>query len=81
MATKLSPFLIRPSGAPSPRGKVFPQNPQSFKQQATSKNYFLAFWARDFVPTKVLESSEYWMYCGLFKTHCWGKRSVQNPKG
>ena len=25
MATKLSPFLIRPCGAPSPRGKVFPQ--------------------------------------------------------
>ena len=25
MATKLSPFLIRPYGAPSPRGKVFSQ--------------------------------------------------------
>ena len=52
-----------------------------FIQQATSKNYFLVFWARDFVPTKVLESPEYLVYCGLFKTHCWDKRSVQNPKG
>ena len=51
------------------------------KHQATSKNYFLCFWARDFVPTKVLESPEYFVYCGLFKTHCWGKRSVQKPKG
>ena len=47
---------------------------------ATSKNYFLVFWARDFVSTKVLESPEYLVYCRLFKPHCWDKRSVQNPK-
>ena len=48
---------------------------------ATSKNYFLRFWARDFVLTKVLKIPEYFVYCGIFKTHCEGKRSVQNPKG
>ena len=48
---------------------------------ATSKNYFLRFWTRDFVLTKVLEIPEYFVYCGIFKRHCEGKRSAQNPKG
>ena len=48
---------------------------------ATSKNYFLMVWARDFVLTKVLEIPEYFVYCGIFKTHCQGKRSVQTAKG
>ena len=60
---------------PHVKGKVY------YEVMATSKNYFLVFWARDFVPTKVLESPEYLVYCGLFKTHCWGKRSAQNPIG
>ena len=47
---------------------------------ATSKNYFLRFWARDFALTKVLKIPEYWMYCGIFKTHCESKRSAQKPK-
>lgn len=37
---------------------------------ATSKNYFLVFWARDFVLTEVLEISEYFVYCEITKTHC-----------
>ena len=52
-----------------------------FKQQATSKNCFLRFWARDFVLTKVLKIPEYFVYCGVFKAHCQGKRSVQTAKG
>ena len=51
-----------------------------YPEQATSKNYFLRFWARDFVLAKVLKIPEYWMYCGIFKTNCEGKRSVQKPK-
>ena len=54
---------------------------QTYKQQATSKNYFLRFWTRDFVSTKVTKSPEYLVYCGLLETLCWSKRSVQNPKG
>ena len=63
---------IADSLSPAPAVAIF---------QATSKNYFLRFWARDFVLTKVLEIPEYFVYCGIFKTHCEGKRSVQNPKG
>ena len=48
---------------------------------ATSKNYFLRFWPRDFVLTKVLEIPEYWMYCGIFNANFEGERSGQNPKG
>ncbi|MCI6957949.1 MAG: hypothetical protein MR763_11490, partial [Clostridiales bacterium] len=48
---------------------------------ATSKNYFLVFWARDFASTKVSKSPEYLVYCGLLETHCWSKRSAHNPKG
>ena len=40
------------------------------ENQATSKNYFLMVWARDFVLTKVLKIPEYFVYCGVFKTHC-----------
>ena len=40
------------------------------KQLATSKNYFLMVWARDFVLTKVLKIPEYFVYCGVFKTLC-----------
>ena len=36
---------------------------------ATSKNYFLMVWVRDFVLTKVLEIPEYFVYCGVFKTN------------
>ena len=48
---------------------------------ATSKNYFLMVWARDFVLTKVLKIPEYFVYCGVFKMNCQGKRSVQTAKG
>ncbi|MCI6956554.1 MAG: hypothetical protein MR763_04280, partial [Clostridiales bacterium] len=54
---------------------------ENCKHQATSKNYFLCFWARDFVPTKVLESPEYFVYCGLFKTHAPAKDPSKNQKG
>ena len=48
---------------------------------ATSKNSFLMIWLRDFCAAKVLESSEYFVYCELFKMHCWGKGSGQIAKG
>lgn len=51
----------------------------TFKQQATSKNYFMRFWTRDFILTKVMKIPASWMYCGIFKTHCEGKRSIQKP--
>ena len=51
------------------------------KLMATSKNCFLMVWARDFVLTKVLKIPEYFVYCGVFKAHCQGKRSVQTAKG
>ena len=51
------------------------------KQLATSKNYFLMVWARDFVLTKVLKMPEYFVYCGVFKTHCQIKGSGQTAKG
>jgi len=41
----------------------------------------LVFWAKDFGLQKVLESTEYFVYCGDFKTHLWDKRFAQNPKG
>ena len=40
----------------------------------------MRFWVRDFVLIKVLEIPEYLVYCGIFKTHYQGKKSVQNPK-
>lgn len=48
---------------------------------STSKNSFLMIGTRDFVPNKVLEIPEYFVYFGIFKTHSWGKRSVQIAKG
>ena len=51
------------------------------KHQATSKNCFLMVWVRDFVLTKVLKIPEYFVYCGIFKAHCQGKRSAQTAKG
>jgi len=41
----------------------------------------LVFWAKDFGSQKVLESIEYFVYCGDFKTHLWDGRFAQNPKG
>ena len=38
-------------------------------------------WARDFDPTKVSESPEYFVYCGLSERNCWTKRSDQSAKG
>ena len=38
-------------------------------------------WARDFVLTKVLKIPEYFVYFGVFKTYCQGKRSAQTAKG
>ena len=48
---------------------------------ATSKNSFLMIWAKDFDPDKVMEIPEYFVYCGIFITHRWGKRFVQIAKG
>jgi len=47
---------------------------------ATSKNSFLMIWAKDFVPDKVMEIPEYFVYCGIFITNRWGKRLVQIAK-
>ena len=38
-------------------------------------------WAEDFVTEKVLETTEYFVYCGVFKRNFWGKRIAQIPKG
>ncbi|MBR2889114.1 MAG: hypothetical protein IKC09_02410, partial [Oscillospiraceae bacterium] len=48
-------------------------------QMATSKNYFLVIWAEDFGSEKVLKTAEYFVYCGVFKTHLWGERFAQSP--
>ena len=51
------------------------------KLQASSENYFLRIWAEDFIPDKVMEIPEYFVYCGIFITHSWDKRFGQIPKG
>ncbi|MBR2889124.1 MAG: hypothetical protein IKC09_02460, partial [Oscillospiraceae bacterium] len=38
-------------------------------------------WAEDFGSEKVLKTAEYFVYCGVFKTHLWGERFAQSPKG
>ena len=38
-------------------------------------------WAEDFATEKGLEKTEYFVYCGFFKTNFWGERFVQIPKG
>ena len=48
---------------------------------ATSKNSFLMIWTRDFDPNSVMEIPEYFVYCGIFITQSWSKRSVQIAKG
>ena len=48
---------------------------------ASSKNCFLMVWARDFVLAKALEIPEYFVYFGVFKVNCQGKRSAQTAKG
>ena len=48
---------------------------------ATSENCFLMVWARDFVLTKVLKIPEYFVYYGVFKMNCQGKRSARTTKG
>ena len=48
---------------------------------ATSKNYFLMIWAKDFDPEKVMEKTEYFVYWGFFITHLWGERFAPIPKG
>jgi len=41
----------------------------------------LVIWAEDFGSEKVLKTAKYFVYCGVFKTHLWGERFAQNPKG
>ena len=48
---------------------------------ATSKNYFLRIWAEDFNSEKVMEKTEYFVYCDFFITHIWIERFAQIPKG
>ena len=48
---------------------------------ATSKNSFLVVWAEDCGSEKVMEKTEYFVYCGFFITHLWAERFAQNPKG
>ena len=38
-------------------------------------------WVRDFVLTKILETPEYFVYCGVSKMNCQDKRSTQTAKG
>ena len=38
-------------------------------------------WTREFAPNKVLKMPEYFVYCGVFKTQSWDKRSAQIAKG
>ena len=38
-------------------------------------------WSKDFVPDRVMEIPEYFVYCGIFIMRSWGKRSVQIAKG
>ena len=38
-------------------------------------------WAEGFGPRKVMEKSEYFVYCGFFITHDWVKRFAQITKG
>ena len=61
--------------------RIFDIAVQTFKLQATSKNSFLRIWAEDFDPEKVLETPEYFVYCGVFKTYLWVERFAQIPKG
>ena len=37
-------------------------------------------WTRDFDPNSVMEIPEYFVYCGIFITQSWSKRSVQIAK-
>jgi len=48
---------------------------------STAENFFLMIWTEGFVPDKVMEIPEYFVYCGIFITHRWGKRFVQIAKG
>ena len=41
----------------------------------------LMIWARDCDPNEVMEIPEYFVYCGIFIMHSWGKRSGQITKG
>jgi len=65
----------------APHPDVAIRFPLHFKLQAISKNSFLEIWTEDFVPEKVLETPEYFVYCGVFKTHLWDERFAQSPKG
>ena len=38
-------------------------------------------WAEDIATEKVLEKTEYFVYCGFFKRNFWGERFVQITKG
>ena len=49
--------------------------------EASSKNSFLMIWAEDFPSDKVMEISEYFVYCGIFIMHRWKKRFAQSAKG
>ena len=55
--------------------------PYANHYKATSKNSFLRLWAEDFGSEKVMEKTEYFVYCGFFITHFWGERFAQSPKG
>ena len=48
--------------------------------KATSKNYFLMIWVKDFGAAKVMEIPECFVYCGSSITHRWGKRLAQIAK-
>ena len=37
-------------------------------------------WAEDFVPNEATETSEYFVYFGVFVVHSWYKRFVQAAK-
>ena len=38
-------------------------------------------WTEDIATEKVLEKTEYFVYCGFFKMNFWGDRFVQIAKG
>ena len=47
----------------------------------TAINAFLMLWAVDFASNRVSESSEYFVYWGLFETKSWSERCAQSAKG
>ena len=60
---------------------VYHNPAQMHKRLATSKNSILMIWTEDIATEKVLEKTEYFVYCGFFKMNFWGDRFVQIAKG